>query len=77
MFFKKIVADPVEFGGPPAHWLSWSPKEYFDWTKTVQDRLRVVHPMLESIYAVAVENLPSRIYHRLADQLEVEILKGS
>jgi guanosine-3',5'-bis(diphosphate) 3'-pyrophosphohydrolase len=35
---------------PPAHWDKKRRQEYFDWAKRVVDRLRGVHPKLETVF---------------------------
>jgi guanosine-3',5'-bis(diphosphate) 3'-pyrophosphohydrolase len=44
---------------PPADWPLERKQEYFDWAKSVVDRVRGVHPGLEAIFDAAYEARPS------------------
>jgi len=43
---------------PPASWDLARRREYFDWAKSVVDRLRGVHPVLEAAFDAAYEKMP-------------------
>ncbi|MDH3379320.1 MAG: HD domain-containing protein [Gammaproteobacteria bacterium] len=43
---------------PPADWPLDRRQEYFDWAKTVVDRLRGVHPLLETLFDEAYRARP-------------------
>jgi len=43
---------------PPAGWDLARRREYFDWAKSVVDRLRGVHPVLEAAFDAAYEKMP-------------------
>ncbi len=43
---------------PPQGWSLERRREYFDWAKRVVDRLRGIHPKLESIFDAAYERRP-------------------
>ena len=43
---------------PPADWSVDRKREYFDWAKSVVDRLRGVHPGLEHLFDKAYEGRP-------------------
>ena len=43
---------------PPADWSIQRKQEYFDWAKSVVDRLRGVHPGLEHLFDKAYEGRP-------------------
>lgn len=43
---------------PPADWSIQRNLEYFDWAKSVVDRLRRVHPGLEHLFDKAYEGRP-------------------
>jgi guanosine-3',5'-bis(diphosphate) 3'-pyrophosphohydrolase len=43
---------------PPADWSPQRKLEYFDWAKSVVDRLRGVHPGLEHLFDKAYEDRP-------------------
>lgn len=43
---------------PPADWSVDRKREYFDWAKSVADRLRGVHPGLEHLFDKAYEGRP-------------------
>jgi GTP diphosphokinase / guanosine-3',5'-bis(diphosphate) 3'-diphosphatase len=44
---------------PPAGWDHARRREYFDWAKSVVDRLRGAHPGLEAAFDAAHANKPS------------------
>lgn len=43
---------------PPADWSPERKREYFDWAKTVVDRMRGVHPELEAVFDLAHARRP-------------------
>jgi GTP diphosphokinase / guanosine-3',5'-bis(diphosphate) 3'-diphosphatase len=44
---------------PPAEWSQQRRREYFDWTRSVVDRLRGTHPGLEALFDAACARRPT------------------
>ena len=52
---------------PPANWTTERKREYFDWAKSVVDRIRGTHAALESLFDTAFENRPKDDHAELAE----------